>query len=913
MAFFNFPLEYEFLIEDTEVRGRFSLNSYKTAYDQIINESFRDLQPARDISAYAGLIDRAVADLTTIVDKNPLELFEFYDRIKFSNIENKGIVINIYNINEVKQIKPQYLTQVVNNIKVTTDKLVRRQVKYDDVREYTTGDYSAKIKKQIARANIDPYTDIKSIIRMERPDRVDVNKIYIQTTIIPFLKNFNTLYAEVIREAELTKKTVVECDGVVDKIMTVYNKYLSDIEKGLTTRFLLESLNRYYEIRSYLIFLLIRKMNILSNTLVTYFNLYNTITNLLPEGTAILHESVLDGDLHHGIDDFTLLHDMTDSDRSVIALSAQKLLDMVSHQISTKTNSRMIAPFSSGKNSIDGMVMDNPSSDEYVAIAEIFKSISSRLDDFENAIMSGDTFNDAQDLSGFTQSLSSKYSTIIANFSHIDTDSITDGNDKVSRMYSELKAFIPLIDLISKNVKICNNKLKNTKQQFIIAQREQSNDVSIESLQEAEHFMEEMSRQLNDITVVVSKALISRLDCISDGINMSLSNDIPANTIVSDDRGTEFDYTKEAYDDIVNEMTTELDQLFTEYSREFKRQLAYIQRGENIVFEAETSANNTSVNGQTNTPQNTGTSSGDKSEEFNAWFDKIFNKITGMMQNLVIKFSPWLKNNKDKLQSVDYSKLSLSLPPYNTEMTNKIHDHASTIANAVRGLNKDTVFQMSDGQLLNKIFSFAHFNSDDKLAVQVRNFYKFGTPEGKKSTTTKGVAIKKMVDDMISYCEGYRSQVENARKSLKQISDAFVDFEKNINKNINESTSLFFEADDNADSKDDNSQNSGQESQKEENKAKVEVTNNDGKTEEQKNVSVNQSKSVDKSRVRSLKLMLQYYTTAVPTAMQDKWFAYTSTMKKILAASTNSTDKDSEENNGGNNEANNNNTKEDNK
>lgn len=611
----NTDKELEIVNEASSELNKYDTESYERANSVIFEESAIPFPGINSGLENVSIIESALTDLAKIAEADVNPMISFFTTISNSNIiDDANIVLTIPNLAEVDKIRPQFLGAEAKNIQLNLEKFMKGSIDERDLVALVDKVSISDMKKNLSKTVLDTTRDLGELARDVRGENVHIDKTVIVNRVIPFFKGFAVNYANLIKEANAVIEGIKASSIHMSQIIAAYNNACTTLDRNKslwTNKYMYAAVRRFIELRSYASFITARKILNFTHALLQYNNLYNYLIEKYPEGTRILHESVLDGELSLDVNDKEFYDDM-------VSGASGSIIDVkINSIISRRSND--IADFSrntSGVNALDTIDATAPKYDKeiYNSIVNIFKSFTSRIADFESAIMAGDQFDDAMNQTGFEGNVALKYNSVISNFATAEPEDFAKFSDvqidKAVFAYCELTNMSSHIADIRKEAMNASQTLKNIKDNFTNAKTSQ-NDVSVEVLDEAIKHIDGISSQFRELVVQVAKSAYNRADSLDKDIEEFLM----INT--SDTVHLPIDAINESTDPSDIMMGTMLamkqhaqSRVFFERAKEYFGKRRYINEGVRTVYEAETSTTgSTTTSSATSISRSSGSSS----------------------------------------------------------------------------------------------------------------------------------------------------------------------------------------------------------------------------------------------------------------------------------------------------------------
>lgn len=797
---FGKEIETDYLISNYENLSDFDTSSFISACRVMLMESAAGNLARVQIDNHIKYIDKTLKNLDTVSNSNTQELVDFFNSI-YNGIDNKvNITIGLQDIDEIEKIRPQYLMEYVADFRKVIEGILSKSITQNDIDKKISSSYSDKMKKKLAKTSLGINITRDTISNFDNAGLQDVTGEFLQATAIPFLKSYPQLIKAMKSDIDDVKyylnKSCDDVNIILNAIETSQNNKKLDItESRKMHSYVYNSLRIYISLTSYISQITIRKMNLLSYNIVSYYNLYNTIHNYYPEGVNIIHENVLDGHLDD-ISDTDLVSSMITNDMNILT---PKIRSVITKK---KTELIMLSNAVCGCNMSD--VIDSCSLDYeydvelYDDIKTIFTDIQSRFEKFMFLLSTDTIFDDAVDKADLNEDIGVKYAELISEIDDIDkynkivdTKDINDEDkDKafLLYLYSDLSHFEDNMNAIASLSKSVYNYLTN-----IIHTCENNNNALLKDAMNIDSYLSRMFHRYGDhvyefdmietikfikskrdqfksLALEISRAIVKRLSNIEDSLNY-LNSIIPVKNSISinDDLVKTTDMLEYTFDSIMSNIDLINENTFDELLKAYSSLRSYKNTGITKVYEAEETQTVTNNNTGTTNTTNTITKKSFKIIEF---IKNLLDKFRKKLNELIGRNGDWVTQNKDKLLSLDTSGTNISILPYSKFDINQVTGHISRASSAVNTLNIQSLYQLSQEQLRDKIYPFvpkdinvANDNNSDIFAMRLKQFYTVGT-QPPKAINISGEKVKTEIRGMISYCEGYKKLSDSIEKQL---------------------------------------------------------------------------------------------------------------------------------------------------
>lgn len=749
-------------------------------------------------------ISSAMDNVSVIMNHND-ELTNFFTDIQNGlDLVNTKFTIGIQNTKEIEKIRGQYLLQEVSDISNALNFFLTKKYDKDELEhKYLTRDCTEKLKRQMVKTALSVNDDYGNLPNYVRPNIVIVNGDFVSGPLLDFLKNIGGVFEEQAQTILRVKKSLADSSKelivnikAVDKIKTT--QLVNDPKTARDLDNLLYSFVRQYmEVSSYLAYMIIRKLNSISYNLASYYDLYNNIKNIYPQGGRILHENTIDGNFED-IENDQMFDSAVHDNLGILFYNIEGIVDMKRQDIASKSSQLYGATNIYSEIDIFAANYDYDKT-IYEQCKMIFRSISDSVDAFSEAIKAGQIMDDALDSAGLSESISNKFNSTLRTLDNLTSYSNENTLENMMPMYHELIEFKANAVSIGEYVGEAWNKITEAETEFSDITDKQL--VSDTTLKEVQGFLFDLDVDYHDLVVLFVRELNARLEELSSRLN-SINCGVTVDLFIPE---SATDYSMESLSDTLLALEASNEEIMTDLIRDFKVKNYRKRTGLNLVFED--GDNNQNKNQNTNTNDNT---NNDNKQKPNAQVNNINtnndNKTDNQQNNIgdkaknlasnIYKFiisilekfrtkagellgsnQKWLDDNKDKLLNVNPDGLTVNILPYDIIDPKTIQRNISTAVNKVNMLDKGKLSNMSGDDIRSQVFDFIPGNlkigdtNNPSFAAIVKQYYAIGKQPSKLKEYSSSNA-KSLVNNMIKYCGEYKVITDNVSTALEGLAKA---------------------------------------------------------------------------------------------------------------------------------------------
>lgn len=869
---------YEFLEKET-LRDYDELNFKNTL--KLYTEETKDMLSVAlttGVSQYTDAVTR-VMDGFKSVSEDVTDLISFFDGIIDSKkLDDLPLTTKTYDISSIDKIRPKYLSQFTSELMNNVNAYVTKAIGKDDVKKQIDRiDSDLELyKKRLVKTTIPLNMPNKDIINMDVAVAVNINSEFISNNLLPFLRNVYQYIREMDVVTALVNNEIK--NGMNDIIAlrnTVDNYYkmgkLNTDEFRVLNEYLFKKTREYIQLCAYIAFISIKKVSLYGKSIIAYKTLMDKILSFFPEGTAVLHENVLNGELTD-IDMSELVTNIINGDPSMLLSFVNKIYDEnLSYIENCGVSEAMISSVSI-------------SYEKYHTIFNVLKSILHGFDIIRSMSKDPHIASDTViEKAGFSEPFENRFAPLISDFSRTDAY-----EEQMIDCESDPEECDPTILIFS-----CMNEIRFNRDKFIttiagMIQKiymeftELLNDLNdpdpliYKNRMVIDDLYEELNGKevsFNHFTLNVAMACIDRIK----GINSILSNILPKtmspmyyNTeLEATDDVNYFHLASESYDEI-SDIVTET--VFMEGIMEYQKLKLFHNTGMRFMMEEEdpklaTSSSATNDSNQTSQTTNQ-TKANTTKTNLKQSISSIVAKISKFFSDTVAKFKSvvdkqsggnlsWLKKNRDAILALDFSKSSLDVVPYEKYVTNEqiTTDINSVIAN-INKLTADTLKGLKTKKDVNAyLFGFMSdgLGNVENINETMSKYYKTKN-QPLERVKYSGEAVKGVVTTMFDYCTAYYESLAPSLEDLSKKLQSATENKLKTFETITESV-MFTEAEEKSTTSPSISMGS-------------QPASNNGNTQK----STGGSSTLDK--IKWISFSVQYYAAGVISSVRDRNYEY---------------------------------------
>ena len=775
----NFEIEQDFILSNLQYMREFDMSNFVANANTSLGrftENAREMTVDLKFNSYISYIDRSLNVLNqTKLVSDPKVL-----SMKFANIDFDSIDYTMKPLDNTQYIiRPKYLTQFVDNIGLTLQRLLKNGVVSDlddELDHYVSSDIMVRVRRQMVSSSLPVEANLKDLADLSSDTKITVSNKYYNTEILPFLDQYVKNIKEIVyTDADAVKTTIAKAQESLSTYIEVIIEYQKRLGDDVKTQLKLNKVvyNTYrccLEATAFLAFSMIRKINVFVENTISINMLCNKIISDSPEMESAFDRGIVSSDskavgealLRGDIDAFQeLSNDIYEYNSSLIAsspfhgtnhLNGDKLFSSVDFETDQKD------------------INDKAYKDTLEMIGVISQGLDVIAKNSDDYLL---VFDDILEKSGFSMRLEDRFSGTLSSLDDIReyqsavafSDECRPDMNIYFKILKEVREYPERMGEIADQISECKTKMNILSERFSKnINQEFQNTVTI---QELKNFFENLNEEFTNLVIKVGGKFMLRLKnmaIILEQMNKARSKDLDNNymKLESEDlrRMTYFSLVEEA------ESTTDLifESMLSAYLVEKKKQ----QTGIRYIIEAEDDQSGKGkklVDGIKN--------------KINTWFDKVINKIQQISDGVNAKRDQnYFARHKNDLLNRNYTNVTTKTPIIEYEKLMPFANITSDIKSLVSktspaNLSPQRLQSITDQESAARILFGNRPPIDvwkaEKVSDAITKFYKSGNyPEN--PVELKNNDVKAMVEDAVNYCEPfYQSFLPQIRTNIERI------------------------------------------------------------------------------------------------------------------------------------------------
>ena len=775
----NFEIEQDFILSDLQYMRKFDMSNFVANANTSLGrftENATEMAVDLKFNSYISYIDRSlnVLNQTKLVsDPNVLSM-------KFANIDFDSIDYTMKPLDNTQYIiRPKYLTQFVDNIGFTLQRLLKNGVVSDlddELDHYVSSDIMVRVRRQMVSSPLPVDANLKDLADLSSDTEITVSNKYYNTDILPFLDRYVKNIKEIVyTDADAVKTTIAKAQESLSTYIKVIIEYQKRLGDDVKTRLKLNKVvyNTYrccLEATAFLAFSMIRKINLFVENTISINMLCNKIISDSPEMESAFDRGIISSDskavgealLRGDIDAFQeLANDIYEYNNSLIAsspfhgtnhLNGDKLFSSVDFETDQKD------------------INDKAYKDTLEMIGVISQGLDVIAKNSDDYLL---VFDDILEKSGFSMRLEDRFSGTLSSLDDIReyqsavafSDECRPDMNIYFKILKEVREYPERMGEIADQISECKTKMNILSERFSKnINQEFQNTITI---QELKNFFENLDEEFTNLVIKVGGKFMLRLKnmaIILEQMNKARSKDLDNNFMKLESE----ELRRMSYLSLVEEAESTTDLIFesmlSAYLVEKKKQ----QTGIQYIIEAEDDQSGKGkklVDGIKN--------------KINTWFDKVINKIQQISDGVNAKRDQnYFARHKNDLLNRNYTNVTTKTPIIEYEKLMPFANITSDIKSLVSktspaNLSPQRLQSITDQESAARILFGNRPPIDvwkaEKISDAITKFYKSGNyPEN--PVELKNNDVKAMVEDAVNYCEPfYQSFLPQIRTNIERI------------------------------------------------------------------------------------------------------------------------------------------------
>ena len=775
----NFEIEQDFILSDLQYMREFDMSNFVANANTSLGRftgNAKEMVIDLKFNSYISYIDRSL----NVLNQTKLVFDPKVLSMKFANIDFDSIDYTMKPLDNTQYIiRPKYLTQFVDNIGFTLQRLLKNGVVSDlddELDHYVSSDIMVRVRRQMVSSPLPVDANLKDLADLSSDTEITVSNKYYNTEILPFLDQYVKNIKEIVyTDADTVKTIIAKAQKSLSTYIEVIIEYQKRLGDDVKTRLKLNKVvyNTYrccLEATAFLAFSMIRKINVFVENTISINMLCNKIISDSPEMESAFDRGIISSDskavgealLRGDIDAFQeLSNDIYEYNSSLIAsspfhgtnhLNGDKLFSSVDFETDQKD------------------INDKAYKDTLEMIGVISQGLDVIAKNSDDYLL---VFDDILEKSGFSMRLEDRFSGTLSSLDDIReyqsavvfSDECCPDMNIYFKILKEVREYPERMSEIADQISECKTKMNILSERFSKnINQEFQNTVTI---QELKNFFENLNEEFTNLVIKVGGKFMLRLKnmaIILEQMNKARSKDLDNNymKLESEDlrRMTYFSLVEEA------ESTTDLifESMLSAYLVEKKKH----QTGIQYIIEAEDDQSGKGkklVDGIKN--------------KINTWFDKVINKIQQISDGANAKRDQnYFARHKNDLLNRNYTNVTTKTPIIEYEKLMPFANITSDIKSLVSktspaNLSPQRLQSITDQESAARILFGNRPPIDvwkaEKISDAITKFYKSGNyPEN--PVELKNNDVKAMVEDAVNYCEPfYQSFLPQIRTNIERI------------------------------------------------------------------------------------------------------------------------------------------------
>jgi len=760
-----------FLISNMNFINNYDRENFISVSNNALNKENK--LPIIDISHFDENFDFLIKTLENIDIKYSKDLIEYFHNV--TNIDRrKRRMISTLNFNNNIIIKPNYLLEAANNIRLVLDKIISGEISTNDIYgEYINNDSESSILKQRVISGINNYETPETLFMKKYTDidkcdiLVPVDGDCIKNEIIPFIEKFNDTKNNIKTTIINSSKIIHDTFIIINECISTINNNSSRLENkifGFILNYLYNHIRNIIETSSIVLYLYISKCYLFEKITKSIIDTSNTLQDDYSDCRDLVESGIFD---HRNISD-----SLSKKISNKLLKGDNNLFEEMVDDIINYHNKYMTF-----------QIYDNDNI-TFESVINIYDNINFGIDTIEIHVDDPSLIiNKLIEESGFNTSLNEQYGYIVEMIDNVNDYYDIESRDTYDSLIGEIVNYTENTQNIATMSNDIMTKISNINDSI-------NNMPDNESKNDLKTLMESVENQFIDLHQNISTNIYNRLRYLAQkadkSINIFNESEYRPEVIIGDNHDD--DHRECFLESYINNLSKNNDILMESLLKGYYSEREYLEKGISIIFEdGENNNSNSSSSSSTQPSTNTNTSAkpsvntnttgttvNDQNTSNEQNFEKVKTKIKNLIKKIIDSFKnfmgknsqknlQWLKANKEKLINRSYSNVSVNVLPYHVEMgVDNILNHYNTMRTNVNSVVRNIKNITSAKDMRNKLFTFGvtfDESNDEKdilnTSARLTDFFKVGNKPLNTVTYSNKDVKTLVVDTMIPYCERY--------------------------------------------------------------------------------------------------------------------------------------------------------------
>lgn len=792
----------KYIFDESTFFNEYDSSSFIMISNSVLNKKIADFLVFIKNSESTILLESAIRNLNNI-DVDSVAMAEFMTKVLGSTkVERSGLMMkDITNTGKIF-VKPQYLKEAVTNLKMNINDLLSGKIDADNIivnlKTMNASSYKDKLKQRVVEIYNIPYIDNpKEFITNSSYISVPVTLQYINSVVIPYIKNFQKIKTSITTETNLIIREINNDINEISLTMKALNTVnIPDDKMSIILNYCYNTVRSILEVIKYITYCQMRKIHIIEENITAIQEVYNKLTLIFSTEMSLVEAGAYDTRIITATDGNNLIEAIFNGQIDAFIELSNSIIEYHKGYIFDK-----FGMDKSDSNTIIAKIIEDNNYDKkvYEDITKLYIEIGNGLDilaqNSDDYLM---VFNDLKNKSGFIIPLQERFKTEIDRIKEISNYGISElsignGGEKTDvyfRILSEIIDYPKNMETIAKTV--CDIWQKFEYVDNLFTSRANGELGYSETMNELKILLESLKEQYKIITKSITDNMYLRLKLLSEKAEQCLDN------VGSEDKTNieeliptpNRNFMGEAALDIID-IHNDLTDLYMDiYMKEYYSEREYLEKGVRLVYEADGDTNTNNENkpdtrvvvNDNKESKNSTTSTKLDNNKLNdilksiaEWFKNMVDAFTNMINKYKAKNTDWIAKHKDGLLNRSYTNVQINILPYDRgPTTQKIDQDIASFVTNINTMNKDNIAKINTyEELRTKLITGITFNANEDEKTTITRYYKVGN---NKLETVKysNNEIKTYVSQhMIPYCEVfYTTYYDSLNKKLEDVENS---------------------------------------------------------------------------------------------------------------------------------------------
>ena len=263
----------KYVYDVSEFFNEYDSSSFIMISNSVLNKKIADFLVFIKNTESTTLLEAAIKNLNNI-EVDSTAMTEFMTKILGSSkVDRSGLMMKDINNTGKINVKPQYLKEAVTDLKFNINDLLSGKINADsaivNLKTMISSTYKDKLKQRSVEIYNIPYIDNpKEFISNTSYISTPITLQYINSTVIPYVKNFQKIKTGIITETNLIIKEINNDIHEISLTMSALNSVnIPDDKKSIILNYCYNTIRSILEVIKFVTYCQMRKIHIIEENI----------------------------------------------------------------------------------------------------------------------------------------------------------------------------------------------------------------------------------------------------------------------------------------------------------------------------------------------------------------------------------------------------------------------------------------------------------------------------------------------------------------------------------------------------------------------------------------------------------------------------------------------------------------------